>query len=265
MDTLKNFEQPAPGTKLGELYRKLYDLLCGRHPVRRQWHFQWLNTRGLYRELRRIAPEIQGTMLDVGCGNKPYERWFGHVSKYVGLDTSPGDAVDVLVFPGAAWPFPDAHFDAVLSTQVLMYMPDLREGCREIERVLKPGGTAIVSIGFIFQEHHPCDRYRVSAIGGGELFPNMEVLKVCRLGGIGSTLGVLGLNWLNEGVDSHLVLKAGRALLLPFWLMGTALVNALALLLDALDRTGHYYANVLLVLRKHGSSQRVCITGPLQV
>ncbi len=44
--------------------------------------------------------------------------------------------------------FPDASFDVALSNLCLHNMPD-REGraqaCREIVRVLKPGGTAIIS------------------------------------------------------------------------------------------------------------------------
>src|SRR5258708_21346505 len=43
-------------------------------------------------------------------------------------------------------PFPDAHFDAVLSTLMLHHLPrKLREQCaREVRRVLKPGGRVLV-------------------------------------------------------------------------------------------------------------------------
>ena len=42
-------------------------------------------------------------------------------------------------------PFPDASFDLVMSIEVLRYLPDLGPCLREVERVLKPGGTALVT------------------------------------------------------------------------------------------------------------------------
>jgi SAM-dependent methyltransferase len=41
-------------------------------------------------------------------------------------------------------PYPDATFDAVVSTQVMEYVPDLPAALREIRRVLRPGGRALV-------------------------------------------------------------------------------------------------------------------------
>lgn len=86
---------------LGYIYRRIYDGICGHHPNLRPWHFQWLGVFYLYRQLQRILPEMGGKVLDVGCGGKPYRSWFGQVSEYIGLDVSPGPAVDVLVALGA--------------------------------------------------------------------------------------------------------------------------------------------------------------------
>jgi SAM-dependent methyltransferase len=43
-------------------------------------------------------------------------------------------------------PFPDAYFDTVLSFGVLHHTPDTREGVKELWRVLKPGGLALVML-----------------------------------------------------------------------------------------------------------------------
>ena len=133
---------------LGYIYRRIYDGICGHHPNLRPWHFQWLGAFYLYRQLRRILPEMGGKVLDVGCGGKPYRSWFGQVSDYIGLDVSPGPAVDVLAAPDEPWPLPDEHFDLVLSTQVLQHVANLHLFLAEMERVLKRGGGSgdVVSI-----------------------------------------------------------------------------------------------------------------------
>ena len=34
----------TPPSRLGRSYTRLYEALCGRHPIVRLWHFQWLAT-----------------------------------------------------------------------------------------------------------------------------------------------------------------------------------------------------------------------------
>ena len=43
-------------------------------------------------------------------------------------------------------PFPDAHFDCVISTQVLEHIEDHERAAAELARVLKPGGFAVISV-----------------------------------------------------------------------------------------------------------------------
>jgi SAM-dependent methyltransferase len=44
----------------------------------------------------------------------------------------------------AKLPFLDGHFDVVVSTQVLEYLPDLQVALVELYRVLRPGGCAVI-------------------------------------------------------------------------------------------------------------------------
>jgi hypothetical protein len=50
----------------------------------------WINPfyfsrKGLYRHIRSLASHIHGRTLDVGCGQKPYEKLF-QCTEYVGLE-----------------------------------------------------------------------------------------------------------------------------------------------------------------------------------
>ena len=41
-------------------------------------------------------------------------------------------------------PFPDGHFDVVVTTQVLEYLPDVNSALNEIYRVLRIGGRVVI-------------------------------------------------------------------------------------------------------------------------
>ncbi|HEY7376288.1 MAG TPA: methyltransferase domain-containing protein [Polyangia bacterium] len=64
-----------------------------------------------------------------------------------GLDA----AVDVRVGDGQQLPFESGVFDAAFSMFGLMFFPDRAAGLREMKRVLKPGGRAIISSWIPFE------------------------------------------------------------------------------------------------------------------
>ena len=41
-------------------------------------------------------------------------------------------------------PFPDQHFDIIVSMQVLEYVTDIRTALSEFHRVLRPGGQVVI-------------------------------------------------------------------------------------------------------------------------
>jgi ubiquinone/menaquinone biosynthesis C-methylase UbiE len=146
----------APGTTgLVLHWAARYDLLV------------WLMTLGgerSFREKLLMPAHLQPgeSVLDVGCGTGTLaiaaKRRVGPAGTVYGVDASPEmiaraskkakkAGAEVIFQTGLAesLPFPDARFDAVLSTVMLHHLPrDARQqGLREMRRVLKPGGRLL--------------------------------------------------------------------------------------------------------------------------
>ena len=96
-------------------------------------------------------------LLDCGCGTgtnlrvllEPYGRAWGFDLTWTGLQFArAAGAARVAQASAAAVPYPSAAFDIVTSFDVLYCLPDEveRESVREMWRVLKPGGAAVVNV-----------------------------------------------------------------------------------------------------------------------
>lgn len=111
------------------------------------------------------ARYVRGTVLDVGCGGKPYASLF-NVDRYVGIEVLPGGpAVDVLA-SGLNLPFASCVFDTVISTEVLEHVPEPSALFHEVHRVLRPGGHLILTTPQTWGLHHvPHDYYRFTPYG----------------------------------------------------------------------------------------------------
>jgi SAM-dependent methyltransferase len=238
--------------RLRGLCNRLYESLCGHPPVDvRPLHRQWLVYVDLHRDLRELLSRLEGRVLDVGCGEQPYRPWLPPGGDYVGIDVDerPGT---VRIHPGERWPLDDASFDAVLCTQVLEHDSDPDHTLAEIERVLRPGGTAVISVPFAYNEHAmPHDYRRWSAVGARAFVDRrLDVAEVRKQGLAGSLVGTLWLNWLEHQIGRSAALQLVRALLVPLWILYCGMVNAVARAIDSFDRTGAFYLNVLLVATK---------------
>ena len=118
-------------------------------------------TPALFSWFPELGPEA--TMLDLGCGDRRFERACAVTGAcYVGLDVD-GDAPDVLG-TGEALPFADESIDFVLSIATLPHTEHPSLTAREIRRVLRPGARFIGTSQFL----EPClmtSRHHASAFG----------------------------------------------------------------------------------------------------
>jgi SAM-dependent methyltransferase len=134
----------------------------------------WVNPfyharRGLYREIARAALQLNGRVLDVGCGCKPYRQLFPSCD-FVGLELdTPQNRANKQAdyfYDGNTFPFSDRSFDGVLCNQVLehVFAPD--QLLNEIGRVLTPSGSLLLTVPFVWDEHEqPWDYARYSTFG----------------------------------------------------------------------------------------------------
>ena len=102
------------------------------------------------------------TLVDYGCGNKPYEPLFRErFSNYVGADLVGNPHADVVINSDGTLPIPDGGADCVLSSQVLEHVRDPALYLNESFRVLRPGGSLILSTHGSWPYHpDPTDFWR---------------------------------------------------------------------------------------------------------
>ena len=138
----------------------------------------------------KIFPLFKGTVLDLGCGTKPYKHYFSH-SKYISMDTSPGLSPSVCGVSHAI-PFKKESFDTVLCTEVLEHVRDLQSTLTEIKQVLKKGGYLYISLPQSWPLHYePNDFWRFTCYGAEHLLTHagLRVISTVKIGGIVSLLG----------------------------------------------------------------------------
>ena len=130
----------------------------------------WLVLREMARALHRIlaGPELRlhgARVLDYGCGTRPYEPWFREAgADYRGADLD--GAHEVRIHADGSLDCASGEFDVVASFQVLEHVWDLGAYLGEARRVLRAGGSLLLSTHGSWLSHpHPHDYRRWTAEG----------------------------------------------------------------------------------------------------
>jgi len=110
-------------------------------------------------------------VLDVGCGEKPYEPLFApFAASYVGVDPVENPHAE-LKGSVEALPVDDGSFDVVLCNQVLEHCDNPMQGVAELRRVTAPGGCVLASTHGVMAYHpSPTDYWRWTHAGLEKLF-----------------------------------------------------------------------------------------------
>src|SRR5688572_16141442 len=164
-ERVRAFWQEHPcGTKFADAEpgsRRFYELV-EEHRYTKEWHIPDAAGFGKTKDL---------AVLEIGCGLGTDGAQFAKAgAHYTGIDLT-GAAVDLArrrfelfdlrgsfrVADAERLDFPDNTFDVVYSHGVLHHTPDTAAAVREIHRVLRPGGRAVVML-----YHRDSYNYRVN-------------------------------------------------------------------------------------------------------
>lgn len=123
--------------------------------------------RAAIQDLVAVAPlPPRAAVLDYGCADRPYERDLSPDTAYVGADLQGNPDADLVLRDDGTVPLADEGFDLVLSTQVLEHVEDPVKYLAECHRVLKPGGSLVLSThGVMYYHRDPEDYWRWTPVG----------------------------------------------------------------------------------------------------
>jgi SAM-dependent methyltransferase len=223
------------------------------HPENRLAH-NWLIKKLVNDKVRANLHELRGTVVDLGCGTRPYEAdILSRAQRYVGLDwqnTLHGLRADVAADVSRPLPLRDGAADAVTAFEVLEHLPEPGAMLAEAHRVLRPGGVLLLSVPFQWWVHEePWDFYRFTRFGLAHLLKKAGFADAR----IEPTSGFWAMWFLKLNYQTARLVRGPRVLrlllrvlLVPFWWLG----QVLAPLLDRAWREERETAGYFVVARK---------------
>ncbi len=189
------------------------------------------------------SEHIHGRTLDLGAGTAKYKNIIlEHATEYIAYDLIPGKNIDV-VGDITKTEFAHNSFDTIISTQVFEHIPSPWEAVKEIYRLLKPGGIAIVSAPFMNPYHaDPYDFYRYTTEGFKALFKDGFTVLECAPY---SKLFMVFSEMIHHTIFSpYEKKKTGSDRIMR-------LIQRLARFLDMFVTTDKIYGNTYIVVRKN--------------
>jgi len=174
-------------------------------------------------------------VLDVGCGDRPYEGLLHDAATVVGFDV-PANTYADLHGSIEAIPVDDASFDVVLCLQVLEHVPSPAAAVRELRRIVRPGGRVLASTHGIYPFHpNPEDLWRWTHTGLERLFEEngpWSSVSVRPGAGTAGTLAMLVAHVVDLLFKRARIRAVGRPLVFGLNALGESLDNAVPLLRD---------------------------------
>lgn len=164
---------------------------------------------------------LRGTLLDLGCGGRPYAQWYEPlVAQVCAIDAAPNARASIRALADGL-PLADETCDSVLATELLEHVEDPAAVCREIARVLKPGGCALITVPFVYPLHEaPFDFQRFTHLGLRNILAStgLQVQRIDARGGpvmLAIQLGILAVSRGLGGITGRVAGSRARTPISP--------------------------------------------------
>ncbi len=126
-----------------------YDMYFSPNPIIRHFHQDRLHSI-----LRHVPPASGSRVLDVGCGLGILLEHLSGERHGVDYDLSVvqvaqqrlGEKASIVCADASVLPYPDAHFEVVICSEMLEHLSDPLPVIREMLRVAKPSGRIIITV-----------------------------------------------------------------------------------------------------------------------
>lgn len=149
------------------------NLLLGIHPYNTVFNYNWVNIRPMIKTFQSLKEHFGGRLIDLGAGGSPYYNEIAQRNGlYIAVDflsaLPPKESRNILRVAGDTLSVPilSESVDAVFCSQVLSQVAEPERALREIARILRPGGSAVISVPSISPIHsEPRDYFRFTPDG----------------------------------------------------------------------------------------------------
>lgn len=123
-----------------------------------------LATYPIIKFIDKYSNKCRGKLVDIGCGNKPYLRYFSLIDEYIGVDIDNNEAD--IVANAEFLPIKSNSIDIVLCNQLIEHVSEPIKIIVEINRILKEEGILILTAPQMGRLHgEPNDYYRYTKWG----------------------------------------------------------------------------------------------------
>lgn len=182
-----------PASKTKKDLRELYQ---GQEFTPRAWtdasDHGFICVHMIERSIALLARNLEGDLIDVGCGQQPYATYLTHTKRKWACDFDGKRGKVDFECPADAIPLPDASVDSILCTEVLEHVPDPLAVWKEFNRLLRPGGKVLLATPMYWPGHEePYDFYRYPEFGLRRLVreSGFELMRIIPRGGVWAFFG----------------------------------------------------------------------------